>query len=101
MSNKNETIAVVVTYNRLQLLKECIEALLNSSVKSDILIINNNSSDGTYEFLNNIENEYDKYSIKLHFLNEKNVLEIESSIKNNIYIYLTVKQILVVLVDII
>ena len=46
MSNKNETIAVVVTYNRLQLLKECIEALLNSSVKSDILIINNNSSDG-------------------------------------------------------
>lgn len=44
--------AVVVTYNRLQLLKECVEALRNQTYKNvDFIIVNNGSTDGTGEWL--------------------------------------------------
>jgi rhamnopyranosyl-N-acetylglucosaminyl-diphospho-decaprenol beta-1,3/1,4-galactofuranosyltransferase len=44
--------AVVVTYNRLNLLKECIESLRSQSRKLDeIIVINNSSSDGTIDWL--------------------------------------------------
>lgn len=44
--------AVVVTYNRLELLKECISALKNQTYKLDeIIIVNNCSTDGTLEWL--------------------------------------------------
>lgn len=46
--------AVVVTYNRLELLKQCIESLRNQTHKLDeIIIVNNSSTDGTLEWLNN------------------------------------------------
>lgn len=38
---------VVVTYNRYALLRECLDALLNQSVATDILVIDNASTDGT------------------------------------------------------
>ena len=38
---------VVVTYNRYELLKECLDSLLNQTYKTDILIVNNASTDGT------------------------------------------------------
>lgn len=45
-------IAVVVTYNRLELLKECIEALRRQTViLNTILVVNNGSTDGTEEWL--------------------------------------------------
>lgn len=45
--------AVVVTYNRLELLKECIQSLRNQTHKLDeIIIVNNSSTDGTLEWLN-------------------------------------------------
>lgn len=44
--------AIVVTYNRKQLLIECIQAILKQSLKvGEIIIIDNNSNDGTYEAL--------------------------------------------------
>lgn len=44
---------VIVTYNRLNLLKECIDAIQNQIKKfTDIVIVNNNSNDGTTEYLN-------------------------------------------------
>ena len=44
--------AVVVTYNRLELLKECIEALRNQTYENlDLVIVNNGSTDGTGEWL--------------------------------------------------
>jgi rhamnopyranosyl-N-acetylglucosaminyl-diphospho-decaprenol beta-1,3/1,4-galactofuranosyltransferase len=50
---KYKIAAVVVTYNRLVLLKECITALRNQSYKLDeIIIVNNSSTDGTFEWLN-------------------------------------------------
>ncbi len=43
---------VVVTYNRLSLLKECVEALAQQTVKvSEVIIMDNNSNDGTKEYL--------------------------------------------------
>lgn len=50
--------AVVVTYNRLNLLKQCLQHLLNQNYKLDkIVVINNNSSDGTKEYLDNLNNK--------------------------------------------
>lgn len=44
--------AVVVTYNRLNLLKKCINAIKNQTRKVDeIIVINNGSTDGTLEWL--------------------------------------------------
>lgn len=45
--------AVVVTYNRLELLKKAIDGLMNQNITIDcILIINNGSTDGTDIWLN-------------------------------------------------
>jgi len=45
-------VAVVVTFNRLELLKECITSLRNQTRKLDeIIVVNNDSSDGTKEWL--------------------------------------------------
>jgi len=45
--------AVVVTYNRLALLKECIQALRNQTRRpEEIIVINNSSTDGTEAWLN-------------------------------------------------
>lgn len=45
-------VAVVVTFNRLELLKECLAALKAQTVAlQEIIVINNCSSDGTTEYL--------------------------------------------------
>jgi len=50
--NKEKIAAVVVTYNRKQLLGECLNALLVQSYPLDaIYIIDNASTDGTPEYL--------------------------------------------------
>lgn len=53
--------AVIVTYNRKELLIECVEAILKQTmVPEKIVIIDNNSNDGTFEKLKEkklIENE--------------------------------------------
>lgn len=49
---KEKIAAVVVTYNRKELLKECLDALLNQTFSVDsIILIDNASTDGTFEFL--------------------------------------------------
>ena len=51
----NSIAAVVVTYNRKELLRENIEALLNQSFgQFDIMIIDNASTDGTYEYISDL-----------------------------------------------
>jgi len=54
MKEKAQTIAaVVVTFNRFELLKKCVQSLKNQTRRIDeILVINNNSTDGTLEWLN-------------------------------------------------
>ena len=48
---KHAVAAVVVTYNRLALLKECVRALRAQTRACDILIVDNASTDGTAEWL--------------------------------------------------
>lgn len=65
MNNKIKIAAVVVTYNRIELLKQCIDSLRNQSHTLDeIIIINNSSTDGTIEWL---ETQYD-----LTFITQEN-----------------------------
>ena len=46
--------AVIVTYNRKELLSQNIEMLLKQTMTVDsIIIVDNCSSDGTYEYLKN------------------------------------------------
>lgn len=44
-------IAVVVTYNRLELLKQSVASLRNNSPLSQIVVVNNGATDGTHEWL--------------------------------------------------
>jgi len=61
-----KVIAVVVTYNRVTLLSECITALRNQTRKPDaILIVNNGSTDTTEQWL--------QQQPDIHFINQKNV----------------------------
>lgn len=47
----NKSAAIVVTYNRLQLLKENLNALRNQSEPCDIIVINNASTDETETYV--------------------------------------------------
>lgn len=49
---------VIVTYNRLEKLKRCINCVLDQSITPQrIIVVNNNSSDGTFDYLNDLDNE--------------------------------------------
>lgn len=48
--------AIIVTYNKLDYLKESIDSLLSILSKEDnLIVVNNNSSDGTKEYLDGLE----------------------------------------------
>ena len=50
-----KVIAVVVTYNRKGLLKECLESILNQSLSAQkIIVVDNASTDGTAEMIRKI-----------------------------------------------
>ena len=54
----SKTCAIVVTYNRLTLLKETIDALINVNNGLDkVFVINNASTDNTHEFLSEISKD--------------------------------------------
>lgn len=47
-----KTATIIVTFNRLELLKQCIEAVKNQALKTDeIIVVNNQSTDGTGDWL--------------------------------------------------
>jgi len=45
------SLAIVVTYYRLEMLKQCLVALSEQSAACDILVVDNNSPDGTGEWV--------------------------------------------------
>lgn len=47
--------AVVVTYNRVELLKECIVALQSQNELDGIIVVDNNSTDNTRSYLNELK----------------------------------------------
>ena len=48
---KNRVAAVVVTYNRLEFLKRCVNSLHKQTVPCDILVVDNASTDETAQWL--------------------------------------------------
>ncbi len=48
---KPKTAAVVVTYNRKELLKKCLKALLSQTLRCDVYVIDNASTDGTEDMI--------------------------------------------------
>lgn len=62
-----EVTAVLVTYNKLGLLKECLEAIRQQTRKvNSIIVIDNHSTDGTSEFL-------EKQNDLIHIRTSKNI----------------------------
>ena len=58
---------VIVTYNRLNLLKECIYNALNqNNIYTELVIVNNKSNDGTYEYLETLSDD------RIHCIHEQN-----------------------------
>lgn len=53
-----EVIAVVVTFNRMELLKRTIGCLRAADGLKGIVVVNNDSSDGTREWLEEIKDQY-------------------------------------------
>lgn len=44
-------IVIVVTYNGMKWYKNCFDSIRNSSIHADTIVIDNNSSDGTVQFI--------------------------------------------------
>lgn len=64
MKNSN-VCAIIVTFNRLNLLKGAIESIKNQTYRPDILIINNGSTDGSTEYLSTVQG--------INVINQENV----------------------------
>jgi GT2 family glycosyltransferase len=62
---------IIVTYNNLNLTKACIESIYANShyPNLELVIVDNNSSDGTRDYLIGIQNTYDNISL---ILNDEN-----------------------------
>ena len=50
-------VAIIVTYNRCELLLEALDALKNCIGNCDIFVIDNASTDGTEEYIKTIKND--------------------------------------------
>lgn len=53
----NRVVAVVVTCNRKEMLKQCVEHLFLQTASCDVLIVDNASTDGTAEYLKMLKKE--------------------------------------------
>lgn len=60
----NKVIAVVVTYNRLEMLRLCLGALAEQTYPCDVLVVNNASTDDTDAWTT----EYVKSAANLHYI---------------------------------
>ena len=75
MSNLIKTIQVLIpTYNRLDSIKDTIDSVLsNVKVNVQIDIIDNGSSDGTFDQLNHLfSNQINQNVIKIHYFIYRN-----------------------------
>ena len=63
-----KVLAIIVTHNRKELLNECIDALLSQNFPCDILIIDNDSNDGTKDLV--FQNYANNNKITYRRLNE-------------------------------
>ena len=68
--NANRICAIVVTFNRLDMLQQCINALLLQTVQCDVLVVDNCSNDGTFEYLSSLSETEPRLRF---FKTEKNI----------------------------
>lgn len=56
---KKELSIVLLCFNYLKYTKQCIDSILKNTtnVNYELIVVNNGSTDATYEYLNNLENE--------------------------------------------
>lgn len=64
---KPKIAAVIVTFNRLKLLNKCIDAIENQTLLPEtIYVVNNASTDGTNEYLENLNSTVELISLNLN-----------------------------------
>lgn len=63
-----KTLAIVVSYNRLRLLQECVQAILRQTAPCDVLVVDNASSDGSREWLEALRGEQE--TVQCAFMKE-------------------------------
>jgi glycosyltransferase involved in cell wall biosynthesis len=57
-TNENLTSVYITTYNRVELLKRAVQSVLNQSVQPyEILIVDDNSTDGTQQYLSTLQHK--------------------------------------------
>ena len=71
MRTNMEICSIIITYNRKELLIKNIDAILGQSMKTDILIYDNHSNDGTKNYLK--EKGYLNFENIYYFYSEENV----------------------------
>lgn len=54
MRAQNDVCAVVVTYNRLEKLKKCIDNIVHQDYSCDVIVVDNNSTDGTENYIQTV-----------------------------------------------
>ncbi len=65
MEKEEKVIAIVVTYNRKKLLRECINALIDQDYENcEVLIVDNASTDGTKDYI-----EEEMKNKRVHYVN--------------------------------
>lgn len=62
-----KTVALILTYNRKEMLNICIDAVLSQTSKTDIIVVDNGSEDGTSALFTGTDARYARDSI--HYFN--------------------------------
>lgn len=63
---------VIVTYNRLELLRECLACVKGQTFPfSDVIVIDNCSTDGTEEYLDQMKDTWDPSLGRIHVIHEE------------------------------
>ena len=63
---KTNILTIIVTYNRKDLLSECLTAINSSQEKTDVLVVDNNSTDGTKEMIENLKPNFETKLIHIN-----------------------------------
>lgn len=66
MNKDTNILTIIVTYNRKDLLSECLNAISSSWEKTDVLVIDNNSTDGTKEMIENLKSSFETRLIHIN-----------------------------------
>ena len=66
MNKDANILTIIVTYNRKDLLLECLTAINSSNEKTDVLVIDNDSTDGTKEMIEKLKSNFETKLIHIN-----------------------------------